>query len=56
MKVPIQKDIKITFLVVLLTKLFVLMIGLSQMLFTGVKMQLIDLLKQFLQSINTAEK
>ena len=51
------KNIKITFLVVLLTKLFVLMIGLlSQLLFIEVKMQLMNLLKQFLRSINTAKK
>ena len=36
---------------------FVLMIGLlSQLLFKEVKMLLINLLKQFLRSINTAEK
>ena len=41
----------------LLTKLFVLMINLlSQLLFIEVKMQLMNLLKQFLRSINTAEK
>ena len=40
------KNIKITFLVVLLTKLFALMIGLlSQLLFIEVKMQLMNLLK-----------
>ena len=51
------KNIKITLLVVLLTKLFVLMIGsLSQLLFIEVKMQLMNLLKQFLRSINIAEK
>ena len=51
------KNIKITFLVVLLIKLFVLMIGLlSQLLFIEVKMQLMNLLKQFLRSINIAEK
>ena len=51
------KNIKITFLVVLITKLFVLMIGLlSQLLFIEVKMQLMNLLKQFLRSINIAEK
>ena len=51
------KNIKITFLVVLLTKLFVLMIGLlSQLLFIEVKMQLMNLLKQFLRNINIAEK
>ena len=57
MKVLTQKNIKITFLVVLLTKLFVLMIGLlSQLLFIEVKMLLMNLLKQFLRSISTAEK
>ena len=51
------KKIKITFFVVLLTKLFVLMIGLlSQLLFIEVKMLLMNLLKQFLKSISTAEK
>ena len=48
------KKIKITFLVVLLTKLFVLMIGLlSKLLFIGVKMLLMNLLKQFLKNIST---
>ena len=42
----LKKNIKITFLVVLLTKLFALMIGLlSQLLFLEVKMLLINLLK-----------
>ena len=51
------KNMKITFLAVLLTKLFVLMISLqSQLLFIEVKMQLMNLLKQFLRSINIAEK
>ena len=51
------KNIKITFLVVLLTKSFVLMISLlSQLLFTEVKMQFMNLIKQFLRSINIAEK
>ena len=51
------KNIKITFLVVLLTKLFALMIGLlSQLLFIEGKMQLMNLLKQFLRSISAAEK
>ena len=51
------KNIKITFLVVFLIKLFVLMIGsLSQLLFIEVKMQLMNLLKQFLKSINIAKK
>ena len=52
-----KKNIKITFLVVLLIKLFVLMIGLlSQLLFIEVKMQLMNLLKQFLKSINIAKR
>ena len=51
------KNIKITFLVVLLKKLFVLMTDLlSQLLFIEVKVQLMNLLKQFLRSINIAEK
>ena len=51
------KNIKITFFVVLLTKLFELMIGLlSQLLFIEVKILLINLLMQFLWSISTAEK
>ena len=51
------KNIKITFLVVLLTKLFALMISLlSQLLFIEVKMLLMNLLKQFLRSISTAKK
>ena len=51
------KKVKITFHVVLLIKLVVLMINLiSQLLFIEVKMQLINLLKQFLRSINTAKK
>ena len=51
------KNIKITFLVVLLTKLFALMIGLlSQLLFIEMKMLLMNLLKQFLRSINIAKK
>ena len=45
------------FIVVLLIKLFVLMIGLlSQLLFIEVKMLLMNLLKQFLRSINIAEE
>ena len=57
MKVFIQKNIKIIFLVVLLKKLFVLIIDLlSQLLFIEVKMQLMNLLKQFLRSINIAKK
>ena len=51
------KNIKIKFLVVLLTKLFALMISLaSQLLFLQVKMLLTNLLKQFLRSISTAKK
>ena len=51
------KNIKIIFFVVLLIKLFVLMIDLlSELLFIEVKMQLINLLKQFLRSISTAGK
>ena len=51
------KNIKITLLVVLLTKFFVLMIGsLSQLLFIEGKMKLMNLLKQFLRSINIAKK
>ena len=56
-KVLIQKNIKTIFLVVLLIKLFVLMIDLvSQLLFTEVKMQLMNLLKQFFKNINIVEK
>ena len=51
------KNIKITLLVVLLIKLYVLMIDLlSQLLFIEAKMQLMNLLKQFLRSINIAKK
>ena len=57
MQVLTQKNIKITFLVVLLIKLFVLMISLlRKLLFIEVKMQLMNLLKQFSRSINIAEK
>ena len=52
-----EENMKITFLVVLHTKLFALMIGLlSQLLFLEVEMLLINLLKQFLRSISTAKK
>ena len=52
-----KKNIRITFLVVLLTNLFLLMIDLvSQSFFTQVKMLLINLLKQFLKSMNTVKK
>ena len=56
MKVLIQKSIKIIFLVVLLINLFVLMINLvNRLLFSEVKMLLMNLLKQFLRSINIAK-
>ena len=52
-----RKNIKITFLVVLPIKLLALVIDLlSELLFIEVKIQLINLLKQFLKSINIAEK
>ena len=52
-----QKNIKITFSVVLLTKLFVsILVLLSELLFIEVKMLLMNLLKQFLRSISTAQK
>ena len=57
MKVLIQKNIKTTFLVVLLTNLFALMMNLpSQQLFLEMKMLLTNLLKQFVRSLNTAMK
>ena len=53
MKVLIEKNIKAIFLAVLLIKLFVLTIDLlSQLLFIEVKMQLMNLLKEFLRNIN----
>ena len=49
-----SKNIKITFLVALLTNLFVLMMNLlSQYLFLEVKTLLINLSKRFLKSLNT---
>ena len=52
-----KNNIKITFLVVLLVKLSALMIDLlSKLLFIEVKMQLMNLLKQFLRSIHIAKK
>ena len=52
-----SKKVNITFLVILLTKLFVLMIGLlSQLLVLETKMLLMNLLKQFLKSMTTAKK
>ena len=57
MKVLTQKNIKITFLVLLLTSLFVLMISLvNQLLFLEAKMLLMNLLKQFLKSISIVKK
>ena len=50
------KNIMNMFLVVMLIKLFVLTINLvSQLLFIGAKMQLINLLKQSLKNINIAK-
>ena len=52
-----SKNIKITFLVVLLTSLFVLMMNLlSQYLLLEVKTQLLNLLKRFLKSLSTVKK
>ena len=57
MKVLTQKNNKITFIVALLTNLFVLMIDSeSQLLFLEVKMQLLNLLKQFLKSMRIVKK
>ena len=56
MKVLTQSNIKITFLVVLLTKLFALIIGLlSQLLYWEIKILLYNLLKQFLKNMSTAK-
>ena len=52
-----QKNIKTTFLAVLLTKLHVLIIGLARKLFfTEDKIPLIDSLKQFLMSMIIVKK
>ena len=57
MKILTQKTTKNTFLAVLLTKLFVLMIGLvKRLLFLEVKMLLMNLLKQFLKSMSAAKQ
>ena len=57
MKVFAKKNVKITFLIVLFTNLFVLMIDLvNQLFFTEVEMLLINLWKQFVKSINTVKK
>ena len=51
------KNNKITFLLVLLLRLFVLMIDLlNKLLSINVKVKLANLLKQFLRSINIAKK
>ena len=56
MKEHVQKNM-VTFLVALLTKLFVLMIDLvSQLSFIVAKMLLMNLLKQFLRSIRIVKK
>ena len=53
----LEKNIKITFLVVLLTSLFVLMIDLvGRLLFAEVKMLHINLLRQFLKNISIVKK
>ena len=52
-----SKNIKITFLAVLLGNFLVLMINLAtQLFFTEAKMMLTNLLKQFLKSMNTVKK
>ena len=57
MKGITQQSIKNTFLVVLLTELFVLVIYLlGQLLCLEVKLVLLNLLKQFLRSMNIAKK
>ena len=57
MKVFTQKNNKITFLAVFITSLFVLIINLvNQLLYIEVKILLINLLKQFLKSMNTVKK
>ena len=56
MKVLTHKNIKITFRLVLLIKLFPLIINLAnELLFIEVKIQLKNLLKQVLRSINIAK-
>ena len=57
MKDLTQKNINVTFLVVILIKLFVLIIDLvNRLSFIEVKMLLINLLEQFLKSISTVKK
>ena len=56
-KLHILKNIRHTFLAVLLTKLYALMINLAnQLLFTEEKMQSINLLKQLLKKTDIAKK
>ena len=56
-EVLIQKNIKTIFLVVLLIKLFVLIMKLlNQLLYIGVKKQLMNLLKQLLKNMNILKK
>ena len=51
-----QKSIKIEFIIVLLTSLFVLMINLvNRLLFLEVKTLLLNLLKQFLKNLDTVK-
>ena len=53
----IPKNIRHTFPIVLLTKLYLLMIDLaSQLFFIEEKMQSLNLLKQFLKKINVAKR
>ena len=57
MKILVEKNIKTIFLAVLLIKLFVLIIHLlNQLLSIEVRMQLMNLLKQFLKNINIVKK
>ena len=57
MKDLTQKNINVTFLVVILIKLFVLIIDLvNRLSLIEVKMLLINLLEQFLKSISTVKK
>ena len=57
MKVFTQINIKSTFLAVFITSLFVLIVNsTNQLLFIEGEMLLVDLLKQFLKSMNTVKK
>ena len=56
MKALVQRNIMIMFLVVMLLKLFALIIDLvNQLLFTEVKMLLVNFLEQFLKNISAAK-